>query len=317
MNITEPSIGANEVAPGTFLRNEIRRISTNRVWLFLAGMIASMAVFAGLLASLDDRKSHSERIDVWLVILVVVALVCLVLMILELQTRTAPHTHGAVRPLLAHYGVPLDELSRWIEHEQGASRVPWWERSTFLLPSWIYVLSTFSFELLRIDELAWVYKRSTTRYENGFNRGTSHALIAHPLYDPTVVIAISTLPEEIDRLIQHIARQAPWVYTGWDSVRKQTWDAPEGRQHVVATIQMWRDHARMSAAAAASSPRAPADRSTQPTIADADTRDDEHHRGHLPLRIRAPVAAVPRSAGLHDVARQGANDRDRLRAADR
>jgi hypothetical protein len=219
-------------AHGTFLAKEIASVSTRGVTMWVIAL--TVALGGGAIAAVNGSIG-------WTIACAIAALAFVWALILDVRTLRQPQRHRAVARLLRLYGCTLEQLSVQVEHElQGSGPTAGTVRAT---PSWLFGYSgTRDVVLVRLDQVAWVYKHTLTKTRNGIKQGDEHSVIVHTLYAPKVELNLRTKSIEADQLVQYVAQRAPWAWVGYDAQRKAMWATPAGRHQLVGTAATRREH---------------------------------------------------------------------------
>lgn len=133
--------------------------------------------------------------------------------------RGDPATHPIARGL-AGYGPPAEVAARIDGEMRTAEQIG----SGRLSQSWLLSLTFFGATLLRLEDLAWVYRKVTRHYIYlVIPTGKSHAVILHRR--DGVAREIPGKDEVVGRWLEAIAQRVPWVMFGFDAQMQAQWKA--------------------------------------------------------------------------------------------
>jgi hypothetical protein len=141
-----------------------------------------------------------------------------VVLILDLKRRNSPEQHPLCRAI-ARYG-PLESLVPLIDSEaMNALHTPFSAKFSegYLLEtkSWIIQAN----QVMRREEIVWVYKRETKTSINAIPTGTTHAAMLCDSMGQQ--LALSGSSQEVDVEIQTLAQLMPWIILGYDQKIEQ------------------------------------------------------------------------------------------------
>lgn len=96
--------------------------------------------------------------------------------------------------------------------------------SVSILPSWIIQKGTFTMNFQSIEDIVWVYKKTTKHSVNFIPTGKTHEVILNNKQGKS--ISLSGLNEKkTDSIIETIYQRIPWVIAGYDDQLMGLWNA--------------------------------------------------------------------------------------------
>jgi len=135
---------------------------------------------------------------------------------------------------LEKLGPGLD-LAANIDQEMHSGQVLKFGPTALLTPSWLLSPSTFSLKLLRLQDLAWFYKKVTTHRVNFVPVGKSYSVVAWDRYKTVFMVEMGRKEEAGNSLLQELVRRAPWAIAGYSADLQKLW-LKDYRQ-VVAAVE--------------------------------------------------------------------------------
>ena len=202
--------------------------------MILQGGVIKRDIVIALIALGGSAIAAANGSTGWTIACGVVALLFLGGVVLAARLQKHPERHRRIAPLLALYRCSLEQLSLQLEQELAAN--PPTGGTVRVLPSWLYGFINNDLVLVRLDQVAWAYKHTTTQYRNGVKEGQFHKVIVRPLYAPETALELSARSTEADQLVRYIAQRAPWAWIGYDERRNQQWSTQDGRRQLVAAV---------------------------------------------------------------------------------
>lgn len=128
---------------------------------------------------------------------------------------------SAVSKSLAAFGNPK-EIAGQIDFETKGRLEQF--GSVSILPSWIIQKGTFTMNFQSIEDIVWVYKKTTKHSVNFIPTGKTHEVVLNNKQGKT--ISLSGLSEQkTDSIIETIYRRIPWVIAGYDDGLMGLWNA--------------------------------------------------------------------------------------------
>jgi hypothetical protein len=230
-----PADGAAGIAqPGTLLQNEIRRAAGRDV--------RSCSIRVGVFALIAVVLVGSYPMAA--LALAAVAAIMALSLIPPLRLRARPEGHPTVAPLLAHHKISLDQLSLEVERERGRNTAAPTESGYELLPSYLYRSRGQTFALVRLEDVVWVYEKSTAHVRGGVEESRTHDVVVIASYAPAFELTLGTLSRETTDLIAHVRERAPWALAGFEEARQAAWRDPAKRAQMIAEVVASRDRTR-------------------------------------------------------------------------
>lgn len=96
--------------------------------------------------------------------------------------------------------------------------------SVLILPSWVIQKRTFTMNFQSIEDIVWVYKKTTKHSVNLIPTGKTHEVILNNKQGKT--ISLNGLNEQkTDSIMETIYRRIPWVIAGYDDELMGLWNA--------------------------------------------------------------------------------------------
>lgn len=122
---------------------------------------------------------------------------------------------------LAAYGTPR-QVAAMIDDEM--SRNPEKIGSIFILPTWIIRQGSFTMDIEHIEDIVWIYKKTTKHSVNFIPTGKTHEVVLHTTQGGSFNLNGSLLGEgSIDKLLEIIYNRIPWVIAGYDEQLMKHW----------------------------------------------------------------------------------------------
>ena len=105
-----------------------------------------------------------------------------------------------------------------------------------ITPSWLLRRKSFGLDIMKLDQIVWIYPKITQHKRNGFPAGTTYTAIIYNRQGESLVIP--GRQQDVEQVMQTITHQVPWVIAGfsdelnkmWMSDRNQIFDYVEQRR---------------------------------------------------------------------------------------
>lgn len=135
-----------------------------------------------------------------------------------IKYTNCPEQHKIYKNLMK-YGNP-DEVINSIEEELPNDSFSN-NKKIYLLKSWILSSKRFSFDVYKIDDIVWAYKKVTNHTINFMPAGKTHELILH-LYNKSQC-SIGLKENQADSILTSIMQMYPWIIVGFNDEINREW----------------------------------------------------------------------------------------------
>ncbi|MEZ4395098.1 MAG: hypothetical protein R3A48_28805 [Polyangiales bacterium] len=195
------------------------------------------------------RRSFALRPEVWGTALVWLLLPLSVAFLVRAVARARRNASPAVDRALARHGDPV-HVAREVEREVAAASETFGDVT--LTAHWLLHERPLGVDLVRVEEIAWVYARDTDHRVNGIKVAATRGVAVHTRSAPydAVALALPCSADDRPRLFAGLADRAPWCLLGYSADRADRW--ARDRAGLLAAIDRSADASRSAAGATAS-----------------------------------------------------------------
>ncbi len=189
---------------------------------------------------LDTKEDFRSNGYIGLVIGIPLLLLGVWNLVRVLQRSTDPGRHPSARAL-ERFGDPAQAAAAIdMQARNPAGQTTF--KNVRVLPSWLVRTTALGVDVLRLDEIVWVYKKVTqTRY------GKSFSLVIANRNKKT--LELSGKEPEVEEIGTDLARRAPWILVGYNKELETAWKSnPTG---VIQAVDQRRAQAGAAPTAAA------------------------------------------------------------------
>ena len=135
-----------------------------------------------------------------------------------LRRSLNPGAHPAMQALKA-YG-PAQSVAALLDAEASGPGVTRAGQAT-VTPNWLIKTTPLSLDVVRLDDLAWIYKKVTTQRVYFIPTGKTFAAILRGQKGKLVEVAGKE--DEVTRVLQAVAHRVPWVFAGYSAEMDKAW----------------------------------------------------------------------------------------------
>ncbi len=96
-----------------------------------------------------------------------------------------------------------------------------------ITPSWLLRETRYGLDILKLEQLVWIYSKVTQHRTNGIPTHKSYAAIL--LNRQGKSLEITGKEQEINQVIQEIIQRVPWVIMGFSDELQQLWNTDRSR----------------------------------------------------------------------------------------
>lgn len=146
-----------------------------------------------------------------------------------LQRNGDPARHPAARAL-ARYGDPAQVAMGIDMQARNPAALVTIGKNVRLTPGWLLRPTTFGLDVLRLEDIVWVYKRVTQHRVNFIPAGKTYALVINDRNRKALELQAGE--KEVERAGIELAQRAPWIIAGYSAELEKTW-----RSNPAAIIQ--------------------------------------------------------------------------------
>ncbi len=105
-----------------------------------------------------------------------------------------------------------------------------------LTANWVLIPSMFSTAVIRLSDLAWVYRKDTKHSVNFIPTGTSYESVLWQRCGS--MHSVTGSQEMVASMLEALAARAPWVVIGYSKVLENAWD--KDRRGFLAAVDQGR-----------------------------------------------------------------------------
>jgi hypothetical protein len=152
-----------------------------------------------------------------------------------LRRRNSPQLHPIAKSLSKISDSPEVAVAQ-IDAEVQSESNKFTLGSLQITPSWLLRRKSFGLDIMKLDQIVWIYPKITQHKRNGVSTGTTYTAI---IYDRQgKCLDISGRQQDVEQVIKIITNQVPWIIAGfsdelnklWMSDRNQIFDYVEQRR---------------------------------------------------------------------------------------
>lgn len=159
-----------------------------------------------------------------------VGLPCLFLAIWNLhkvfKRRANPELHPIAKTL-SKFGDSTATIAVSIDSEVQSESNKYSLGLVTLTPSWLFRQTRYGLEILKLEQIAWIYSKVTQHRTNGIPTHKSYTAILLDRQGKS--LEIPGKEQEINQLIQEIMQRVPWVIMGFSDELQQLWNTDRSR----------------------------------------------------------------------------------------
>jgi len=94
--------------------------------------------------------------------------------------------------------------------------------NTIILPSWVIGKTYFGITVVKVNDILWVYKKTTKNYMNCIPMGKSFDLVMG--LSNRGFMTVTMRQKYVDKAINYIKDRYPWIITGYSEEMNATWE---------------------------------------------------------------------------------------------
>ena len=171
---------------------------------------------------IDARSGYSTWAFIWIGVGTILTILAGGVFVNVFRRYGDIEKSAALKPLAAR-GNPQTlaaEIDRDIE--QNYQKIG----SNHLSPNWIVRKTLFSISVQPIEDIVWVYRKTTRHSVNFIPTGKTHEVVLHNNLRGTMSLAGRSMRDnDADYLIETIYKRAPWIVTGYDADLSKHWSS--------------------------------------------------------------------------------------------
>lgn len=160
----------------------------------------------------------------------VVGLPCLVLSLWNLykvyKRRANPEMHPIAKTL-SQFGNSPEILAAKIDSEVQSESNKYSLGLLKITPSWLFRQTRYGLDILKLEQIAWIYAKVTQHRTNGIPTHKSYTAILLDRQGKS--LEIPGKEQEINQLIEEIMQRVPWVIMGFSDEFQQIWNTDRSR----------------------------------------------------------------------------------------
>ncbi|MBC7798651.1 MAG: hypothetical protein H7Z37_17415 [Pyrinomonadaceae bacterium] len=171
---------------------------------------------------IDARSGYANWAYVWLLVGVILIAICCGVSNSVLQNYGNIQANSCLKSLSKH-GNP-NEVAAMIDDE--VSRNQSATGSIYILPNWILKKGSFSMTAQHVEDVVWVYQKTTKHSVNFIPTGKTHEVVLYGSNKSSFSLTGTFLNEQkANDLIDKIYNRAPWIIVGFDNDLLKTWNS--------------------------------------------------------------------------------------------
>jgi hypothetical protein len=155
-----------------------------------------------------------------------IGLPCLILGVWNLQNVfrrwNSPEQHP-IGKKLAKFGDSPEQFAAQINSEVQPGIPNYSLGSLLITPSWLFRKKSFGLDIMKLDQVVWVYQKVTQHKRNGVHAGTTYTAVVSDRQG--VSIEIPANQQRVEQVIQEIINRTPWVIAGFSEELKKLWQS--------------------------------------------------------------------------------------------
>lgn len=145
------------------------------------------------------------------------------------RRATNPEAHPTYLALGA-YG-PVQAMVASVDAEAGSPSSTWVGK-TLITPHWLVRTTLFGVDVIRAEDIVWIYKKVTQRRVYFVPAGKSHAAVLWNKQGKPAELMGNE--EQVTNILATVARQVPWALVGYTAELDKAWRSD--RQAVVQAV---------------------------------------------------------------------------------
>jgi len=159
---------------------------------------------------------------------VIAFMLCGILFIAVIRHATDPLSHPIMR-MLAAYGDPESKAAQVdTEIVTAGKKIA----AAWITPTWLVVPKAFTFRLMRLDDILWIYKQVVTHRRYGIVIGRTYSGIICDRNGKT--ISVTAKEPKVDELLSTLHTRVPFAFAGEDLRIRDLWR--RNRQDLAAEV---------------------------------------------------------------------------------
>jgi hypothetical protein len=171
---------------------------------------------------IDARSDYSKWAYIWIAVGLVLTTVFAGIF-MSVRNRFGDIEQSSSLKPLSNYGSPK-EVAAMIDSEITGNHEK--VGSIYILPTWIIRKRIFTIDIQHIEEIVWVYRKTTKHSVNLIPTGKTHEVVLHDTQGKQTTLNGSFLNEKkTNNLIESIYKRIPWVVAGYDDDLLKTWNS--------------------------------------------------------------------------------------------
>jgi hypothetical protein len=171
---------------------------------------------------IDARSDYSKWAYIWIAVGLVLTTVFAGIF-MSVRKRFGDIEQSSSLKSLLNYGSPK-EVAAMIDAEITGNHEK--VGSIYILPTWIIKKGIFTIDIQHIEDIVWVYRKTTKHSVNLIPTGKTHEVVLHNTQGKQTTLNGSFLNEKkTNNLIESIYKRIPWVVAGYDDDLLKTWNS--------------------------------------------------------------------------------------------
>ncbi len=149
-----------------------------------------------------------------------VALGCVIGLVVAMRRSADPSTHPIFKSL-QRFG-PIEFTTSRIDAELGGEHTTL-AKNFHLTKSWLVYNPPGKFEVMRFEDVVWLYMHVTTHKSYGITVGKTFAVMVSDKFGMRSQMVVGNKEEPAQEVIQEIGRRAPWAVGGFSPELDKAW----------------------------------------------------------------------------------------------
>jgi len=160
------------------------------------------------------------------------ALGCVIGLGMFMRRNADPSTHPILKSL-NRFG-PIEFTTGRIDAEMAGEHTTL-AKNFHLTKNWLVYSPSGKFDVMRFEDLAWLYMHVTTHKSYGITVGKTFAVMAYDKFGAQAQMVVGNKEQPAQELIQEIGRRAPWAMGGFSAELNKAWK--KDRENFLAEVE--------------------------------------------------------------------------------